>query len=124
MTTYRTLALGLAVSLLGVAALTSVGCGNAYGDYCRAERDCEGLNDADQNACVEYASAQERVASHYGCSKQFAELRDCMIAESSCEGVGDNKAYTTYDFDNGRDKCETELDNYGDCVDGSSLADD
>lgn len=124
MTTYRTLALGLAVSLLGVAALTSVGCGNSYGDYCRARRDCEQLNDADERACQETAVANEKIASHYGCSNQWVALRDCFIAESSCEGIGDDKSYTTYDFDVGRDNCETEGENFYDCVDGASLADD
>lgn len=124
MTTHRSLALGLALSLLGATALTSIGCGNSYGDYCRAKRDCEGLNDADEKACQEGAVSQEKIASHYGCSSQFVALRDCFIAQSSCEGVGDNKSYTTYDFDLGRDACETESENYGDCVDGASLADD
>lgn len=109
------------LSLIVAVAAFGVGCGG-YGDYCAEQRDCQALNEADEEACSALIDASAEVASIYNCSGQSDALIDCVIAESSCEGTGDNKVYTTIDFSDGDndDRCGNERSNLNDCIDGAS----
>jgi len=107
-----------------VAATSGSGCGG-YGDYCVEERECEHLNDADEQACTAAFDAGKEVAAIYNCSSQWDALTECVIDESTCEGVDNQKTYTSVELSGDqRDRCDNEKDNLSDCLEGASERDD
>ena len=69
--------------VLGVLLL-SASCSGKYGDYCDKLIDCEGGNDKDRDACVEFAKAEADVADDYDCGDAFDTALDCLVNSSVC----------------------------------------
>jgi hypothetical protein len=66
------------------ALLLSASCSGRYGDYCDKLIDCEGGNDKDRSACVEFAKAEADVADDYDCGDAFDTAFDCLVNSSVC----------------------------------------
>jgi hypothetical protein len=111
------------LQILTASAVLS-GCGGVdVGDYCVEERECEALNEADEEACGTAFDAGRQIAEIYNCNAQWEALTECTVAESSCEGTGDDKRYTTIDYSDENDpddSCGNERENLDDCLDGAS----
>ncbi|HVJ89392.1 MAG TPA: hypothetical protein VM580_06275 [Labilithrix sp.] len=60
-------------------------CRSSYAGLCERQKDCEGGNDKDVEACIEGARGQEEVASAYGCSDLFDRWIDCTDAKATCK---------------------------------------
>ena len=45
-------------------------CGSVNGDFCKAERECEGGNEKDEAACVAERDGETNAAEEYGCRDQ------------------------------------------------------
>lgn len=73
-----------AIAIAGALALSLAHCSSTYSDLCEKQKDCEGGNDKDVDACVEQARGLEEVAEAYGCSDAFDKQIDCVAAKSTC----------------------------------------
>ena len=94
--------------LLGAGTL---GCGNRYADYCEADAQCRGGNDADIDACVAQVTAAEDIAAAYECSDAFDKLADCSERTGTC----DDQSYST--------SCDDENEALGRCIEAASARD-
>jgi hypothetical protein len=71
--------------LFGLLLFTLPHCSGTFSDICEKEKDCEGGNDADIDACVEGARGAEEVASAYDCSDAFDKVVDCTVDRGVCK---------------------------------------
>jgi hypothetical protein len=100
-------------------------CNGDIKDYCAAQAECEGGNDADEDACVEQISASEEVAASYDCSDQWQKAADCNFENASCQtDPSDNEKYFSSRPPGGDDPCTDEEDAFDACVAAASKLDD
>ncbi|OJY31216.1 MAG: hypothetical protein BGO98_45950 [Myxococcales bacterium 68-20] len=60
-------------------------CGSTYADLCEKQRDCEGGNDKDVQACIEFARGGEEVAAAYDCSDAYERQASCLTNRAVCK---------------------------------------
>jgi len=77
-------------ALLAVAlTLPLTACGNGGGPgtkgYCREQTECEFGTNRDYNACLETWEYEKEIAKVYGCRREYADKRDCFVANSFCD---------------------------------------
>jgi hypothetical protein len=90
--------------ILGVAL---AGCGGGIGSYCSEAANCEGGNDADEEACAVAFDASEEVASNANCDGEFDEWFECVEDTSRC-----NNDFYEYD----RDGCQSAEERFFECI--------
>ncbi|MCP4679024.1 MAG: hypothetical protein GY854_26740 [Deltaproteobacteria bacterium] len=111
--------LGLVGLVLGAGL---AGCHRAQmRDYCEGERKCEGGNDADEKACVEYMKGERAAAKEYDCKSEYDDVLECWADKSSCktEEIEDHDSYGLKKYtDDGA--CDGKVESLWRCVDGAS----
>ena len=60
------------------------GCGSGTGDICAQAKQCEGGNDADEQACNIVSDEQADIADLHGCGSEFNAYVDCLVDNSRC----------------------------------------
>lgn len=84
----------VAAAFAGVLLLCTLPhCSGRFADLCEKEKDCQGGNDADVDACIERSRGAEEVASAYDCSEPFEKYADCLEEKSTC---GDNNGRKSF----------------------------
>ena len=74
----------VSAALVGALALSLPSCASTYADLCQKQRDCEGGNDADLEACVEAAHGAEEIAAAYDCRDAFDKQVACLESKAVC----------------------------------------
>jgi hypothetical protein len=93
--------------LMAVALTALASCGSRFSDYCEAQAQCVGGNDADIDACIASSEGEADVAAAYDCSDAFDRVVDCLDTARCEDG----------DFDV---NCGDEIKAYGSCADAAS----
>jgi hypothetical protein len=75
----------ISVSVICILLLSLSHCSGAYSDLCEKEKDCEGGNDNDVDACVEGLRGAEEIAAAYDCSDAFDKQVDCLSSKAVCK---------------------------------------
>jgi hypothetical protein len=106
--------------LCAVVLLAS--CGSLNGDYCDAERKCEGGNDKDEAACIAERDGDSAAAEAYGCLEQHDRWMKCVVNKATCEPVGHDGAdvLTTRDPVTDVERCEDQEQKLSSCIHGAS----
>ncbi len=99
-------------ALLLVASLLAAGCGPSIGGYCALAADCEGGNDADEEACNIRFEELEELGNLKNCSQEFEDWFTCVEEDSRCN----DDRYVTDD-----DACGPEKDQFKRCADIGGL---
>jgi hypothetical protein len=86
-----------------------------FDDPCVQEKDCEGGNDNDVEACVELARGLENVADAYDCGDPFDKYTDCLKQKATCRDVGGGKK--SY---GAGDACKAEQEASSTCIAANS----
>jgi hypothetical protein len=114
----RSTLFGLCLAAAGFA------CNGDVKDYCEKMIECEGGNDADQDACVEGIDGAQEVAAAYDCADQFDAMFQCEMESSSCQDNGNGGKNFTSTDSAGNDPCDDEEAAYGTCVQAASNLDE
>jgi hypothetical protein len=87
------------VGLLGIAALSALGCESGGSSFCAAQCDCQGCGEHATEDCVDDVEDNQRLAEHEGCGAEYSDYTSCYVSEgtctnslwvaSSCEAKGD-----------------------------------
>jgi hypothetical protein len=88
-------------------ASACAGCGGGAGSYCNEARQCEGGNDADEQACNIREDEGAQLADLRNCSQEYDDFASCVYDNARCN----NKAYTPDD-----QTCADEADRYAKCI--------
>ncbi|HVH44964.1 MAG TPA: hypothetical protein VM925_21570 [Labilithrix sp.] len=96
------------ITLLGLLSLSLANCTSTYTDICTKEKDCEGGNDKDVDACIERLRGQEDVAAAYDCSDAFDKALDCAESTATCK----DKNFAT--------ECKSQNDALESCTEAAS----
>lgn len=73
-------------TLIGLVSVSvaMLGCQSRFKDFCTQSMDCARGNDADIDACIAEAEAQESRAAAYDCSADFDSYFDCAEQTLDC----------------------------------------
>ena len=99
----------VSISVIGVLLLSLSHCSSTYSTLCEKQKDCEGGNDNDVDACIESLRGAEEVAAAYDCSDAFDKQVDCVESKAACK----DKKFA-------KDVCDAENKALGACESAAS----